>query len=1102
MDDITAWLGTIGLSEYAELFRANDITTAILPDLTDDDLRELGLSLGHRRALLRAIKDLAEPRDEAVAGETRAVPVSPAREPMPPRPEAERRQLTVMFVDLVGSTALSARLDPEDMRAVITGYQNVCSEVIRRYEGHVAKFMGDGVLAYFGWPRAHEDEAERAVRAGLALVEAITRLTTPASEALAARIGIATGLVVVGDLVGEGAAQEQAVVGETPNFAARLQGIAAPGQVVIAGATRRLLGAGFALEDLGERELKGIGPPVQAYAVTGERPLESRFEAMSGPALLPMIGRDQELALLLERWALANAGEGQGVLLVGEAGIGKSRISRALLDALTEDRHFRVRYQCSPYHTDSALWPVIQQLNHAAGLAANDPLEARLDKLEALLERAGGHGAAPLIADLLGLDGGARYGPLDLTPQAQRARTLEALVQQMLGLAARQPVLVVVEDAHWIDPTTLEMIGQCLDRIEDARVLLLLTSRPDRQPALAAHPHVTRLTLNRLGRAGVEAIVARLGGKRLPTPTIDAIIARTDGVPLFVEELTKAVLETGETAIPASLHDSLMARLDRIPEVKEFAQIAACIGREFDYPLLAAVVDRSEPDLLAALDKLAAAELIFRRGTPPDARYVFKHSLVQDAAYQSLLKGRPAVARADRRILEQRLPDKAETEPELLARHYTAAGLTEAGVHYWERAGARATERSAFVEAINHYRKGLDLLSALADGPKRNQLELSLQMGLGDAFSWMRGFAAAEVETAYGRAHELSRQMGETSELFRIVWGLWHFFIIRGDLAKAQELSREVAQLGERLQDPSLAPHVHRTLGETALWRGEFAAARRESLKCFVGSGPPPRPIPGVQDPLVMCGAWLAYSLWHLGYPDQALAPVDAALERAKESALSGDLGAALIFAAWVRLLRRETKSAHEFAETALQFNAERGLIFHVALSDILLSSALVAEEHDASGLTRIRDGTAASGATGAGIFQPWYFALLAAAYAQLGDPKAGLAALVEAETRMGQSGERWPEAEIHRLKGELMLSMDGVDAGAEPCFRRSIEVARGQQARSPELRATTSLARLWAERGERQKAYDLLVPVYAWFTEGFDTLDLKDAKALLEELR
>jgi class 3 adenylate cyclase len=1097
MLDVARWLAEQGLGRHAKAFAESGIAGDILRDLTDADLKELGLNLGDRKRLLKAIATL-----DAVPTQDRSEPVEQTTTPALPR-EAERRQLTVMFVDLVGSTALAQRLDPEEMREVLRSYQNAAAGEITRYEGHVAKFMGDGVLAYFGYPRAHEEEAERAVRAGLALAATVSGLKAPGGEALAARIGIATGLVVVGDLVGEGAAQEQAVVGETPNLAARLQALAAPGQVVIAEATRRLLGTSFVLENLGERELKGISEPVQACAVTGERPVESRFEARSGPSLLPMVGRDQELALLSERWAQAKSGEGQGVLLVGGAGIGKSRLSRALLDAVADEPHIRVRYQCSPYHTDSAFWPVIQQLSYAAGLGADDPVEAKLDKLETLLDRAGGRDAAPLIADLLGLDGAARYGPLDLTAQAQRVQTLDALVDQLLGLAARQPVLVVLEDAHWIDPSTLEMIEQGLDRIGAARVLLLLTSRPDQQPALAGHPHVTRLTLNRLGRGGVEAIVARLGGNRLPNETIGAIIDRADGVPLYVEELTKAVLETGENTIPASLHDSLMARLDRTPDVKEVAQIAACIGREFDYPLLAVVSQLADTELASALDRLVAAELVFRRGTPPEATYSFKHALVRDAAYQSLLKSRRQQLHARcAEILEQRFPDTMAIEPELLARHYTAAGRTEAGAHYWERAGAKATERSAFVEAINHYGKGLELLGTLSDGHERNQLELSLQMGLGDALSWTRGFAAAEVEAAYNRAHELSRQMGETAELFRILWGLWHFFVIRADLGKAQELSQELAQLGRRLQDPSLAPHIHRTLGETALWRGEFAAAQRESSKCLVGAGLlPPKQIPGVQDPLVMCGSWLALALWHMGYPDQALARVDAVLERAKGSAHSGDLGAALIFAAWVRLLRRETKSAREFAETALGFNAERGHTFHVAISDVLLGSALVAGEHDERGLSQISRGISGSSATGAGVFQPWFLAQLAAGHAQLGEPEAGLAALAEAETRSGQSGERWAEAEIHRLKGELLASVGEAARKAQRSFLRSVEVAREQQARSSELRAATSLARLWAEQGERRKARDLLTPIYGWFSEGFDTPDLKEAKALLDAL-
>ena len=937
--DVSRWLAEQGLEHHAKAFAESGIAGDILRDLTDADLKELGLNLGDRKRLLKAIATL-----DAAPTQDRSEPVEQTTTPAVPR-EAERRQLTVMFVDLVGSTALAQRLDPEEMREVLRSYQNAAAGEITRYEGHVAKFMGDGVLAYFGCPRAHEEEAERAVRAGLALAATVSGLKAPGGEALAARIGIATGLVVVGDLVGEGAAQEQAVVGETPNLAARLQALAAPGQVVIAEATRRLLGASFALEDLGERELKGISEPVQAFAVTGERPVESRFEARSGPSLLPMVGRDQELALLLERWAQAKAGEGQGVLLVGGAGIGKSRLSRALLDAVADEPHIRVRYQCSPYHTDSAFWPVIQQLSYAAGLGADDPVEAKLDKLETLLDRADGRDAAPLIADLLGLDGAARYGPLDLTAQAQRVQTLDALVEQLLGLAARQPVLVVLEDAHWIDPSTLEMIEQGLDRIGAARVLLLLTSRPDQQPALAGHPHVTRLTLNRLGRGGVEAIVARLGGDRLPNETIGAIIGRADGVPLFVEELTKAVLETGENTIPASLHDFLMARLDRIPEVKEVAQIAACIGREFDYPLLAVVSQLADTELASALDRLVAAELVFRRGTPPEATYSFKHALVRDTAYQSLLKSRRQQLHArTAEILEQRFPDTMATEPELLARHYTAAGRTEAGAHYWERAGAKATERSAFVEAINHYGKGLELLGALSDGHERNQLELSLQMGLGDALSWTRGFAAAEVEAAYNRAHELSRQMGETAELFRILWGLWHFFVIRADLGKAQELSQELAQLGRRLQDPSLAPHIHRTLGETALWRGEFAAAQRGVVKmssrrrAIAAQADSRRPGPAGHVRLVAGAGPLAY-----GIPGPGSRARRRRARTSEGLGTFGRLGAALIFAAWVRLLRRETKSAREFAETALGFNAERGHTFHVAISDVLLGSALVA---------------------------------------------------------------------------------------------------------------------------------------------------------------
>ncbi len=736
---------------------------------------------------------------------------SPAPPEPAPRPEAERRQLSVMFVDLVGSTALSARLDPEDMREVIRTYQNAVAGEIARFEGHVAKFMGDGVLAYFGYPKAHEDEAERAIRAGLAITAAVGRLSTPTGEALAARVAIATGLVVVGDLVGEGSAQEQAVVGDTPNLAARLQGVAAPGQVVIADATRRLLGAGFELEDLGEHELKGIGEPVPAFAITGERAVESRFEAMSGPSLLPMVGRDQELALLLERWALAKAGEGQGVLLVGEAGIGKSRISRALLDALAEQPHVRVRYQCSPYHGDSALWPVIQQLNHAAGLDAADPLEVRLDKLEALLERAGGREAAPLIADLLGLDGAARYGPLNLTPQAQRARTLRALAEQLRGLAARQPVLMVLEDAHWIDPTTLELIEQCLDRIADARVLLLLTSRPDRQPQVAAHPHVTRLTLNRLGRAGVEAIVARLGGDHLPGATLDAIIARTDGVPLFVEELTKAVLETGEASIPASLHDLLMARLDRIPEVKEVAQTAACIGREFSYRLLSTVSPLADHELAAALGRLIDAELIFQRGRPPDATYSFKHALVQDAAYESLLRSRRRWLHAEfGQALESAVGSPVEAGLDVIAEHFAKGAIWPKAMEFYRRAAEGAGRRHAIKEALALYDQ------ALAAGGNLDAREtadglMSIYQARSELYFAIGSFDQSRAENA--RMLDIARSVGNRDRESMALAGMALAAMWAEDFPTALAHAREAIETAEAVDCQLALGHAHMTTG-------------------------------------------------------------------------------------------------------------------------------------------------------------------------------------------------------------------------------------------------------------------------------------------------
>ncbi|MGH6918219.1 MAG: ATP-binding protein, partial [Geminicoccaceae bacterium] len=957
-------------------------------------------------------------------------------------------------------------------------------------------------------PRAHEDEAERAVRAGLAVVEAVRALSTPAGAPLAARVGIATGLVVVGDLIGEGASQEHAVVGDTPNLAARLQGVAQPGQVVIADATRRLVGTGFELSDLGAKSVKGIAEPAEAFAVLGERASESRFEAHGGQ-VLPMVGRDQELALLLERWAQAEAGEGQGVLLVGEAGIGKSRISRALLDALAEEPHTRIRYQCSPYHIDSALWPVIQQLGHAAGFAGDDGSEARLDKLEAVLAQPGNvaGGAAPLIADLIGLDGTARYGALNLTPQVQRARTLDALVGQMLGLAARHPVLVVLEDVHWIDPTTLELIEQCLDRIAAAPVLILLTSRPDNQPSLAAHPHVTRLTLNRLGRTGVAAIVARLGGDQLPTETLAAIIARTDGVPLFVEELTKAVLETGETAIPASLHDSLMARLDRIPEVKEAAQTAACIGREFDYALLAEIADEPEPALATALDQLTAAELIFRRGTPPEARYTFKHALVQDAAYQSLLKSKRQQLHARiAQALERQLPDGGEAEPEVLAQHLTDASLPERAIPYWRRAGELAAGRSANLEAIAHLSKGLELVGTLPATPEGLDEELALRLAIGGPLIATKGIATPEVERTYRRASALCEQLGRSAELFPVLRGLWNCYFVRGELQRAHDLAVRLVALAEEQGAPLRRALARRALGTSLFYFGRFADAASELNQGIAIDDA----VAAWEDPAhlllyteragVMCRLYLAWALWFQGYPDRALKTMEAGLALSQRLSHAYSLAFAQNYAALLHSFRREFAAAHRRAEATVDLAREHRLPQWLAQTSICRGFALVGLGQPEQGIAELRAGLAAWQATGSRVLGTQWLGHLAEAHLQTGQLDDALTALDRAAETAAATGESHYQAELERLRG-LLHAATGEDAEGAAWLQRAVDTARSQHARSLELRAATSLARLWAKQGERQKAHDLLAPIYAWFTEGFDTADLKDAKALLDNL-
>jgi class 3 adenylate cyclase/predicted ATPase len=1115
--DVSSWLRDLGLEDYVQAFQANHIDAKVLPRLTADDLTALGItSVGHRRTLLDAIAALDVGRPTAAA-EPIAVTTRPG--------QAERRQLTVLFCDLVGSTELAARLDPEDLRGIMAAYQRCAAAVVERFEGHIAKYLGDGVLAYFGWPQAHEDDAERAVRAGLQLVEAITRLEPDAAVRLQARIGIATGRVVVGDLVGEGASREEAVVGDVPNLAARLQALAEPGMVVIGEATHRLLGGLFQVDDLGPQQLKGFAEPLAVWRVSGESSAEGRFEARYGAGLTPLVGREEEIALLLRRWEYARDGEGQVVLLSGEPGIGKSRIVREVRARLEGEPHVRLLYQCSPHHTTSPLHPLIEQLERAACFARDDPPAARLDKLEGLLARRRNklNEVVPLIAALLGLPIEDRYPPLDLTPQRQKQRMLEVLVDQLEGLAAAQPVLVTYEDVHWIDPTTQELLGLAIERIQHLPVLAIVTFRPDFTPSWSGQPHVSVLALTRLGRRDGAALVDRVvGNKALPAEVSAQIVAKTDGVPLFVEELTKTVLESGllrdagnryelagplpPLAIPSTLHDSLLARLDRLAPVKEVAQIGAAIGREFSHALLAAVADRPEPELQAALDQLVAAELVFCRGTPPDATYSFKHALVQEAAYSTLLKSRRQHLHARiAQVLEEEFPEQAEAQPELLAHHCGEGGLIAAAVTYWYQAGKAALIRSAVTEAVAQLSNGLELLHALPDGHERYRHELDLRVALGGALLNARGWAAPEAGEAYERALELCQLIGERKQVFPVLWGLTVVYVNRAELPAAREVAGEMLRLAEEQDDPVIQVAAHRANSAALYHLGDLVAARdhlERILAVYDSLRDRLPPTLYAADFRVQALCFLSATLLGLGYPDQARALGRNALLYAKELAHSQSIGLALSNACQFFGLARDMEALDAHAEELACLGTAQGFPQYLNSGVLYRGCVLAQRGHLPEGLALYMQGLVASRRAGKEREVPLASALLAEAYLKADQAAEGLGVLEEPLGRIPRTGEGWMEAELHRVRGDLLMALPQRDpGGAEACFHRAIAVACQQSGKMWELRAAISLARLWAQEGKRQNAYELLAPVYGWFTEGFDTADLKDAKALLDEL-
>jgi class 3 adenylate cyclase/predicted ATPase len=1107
--DISEWLVDLGLGKYADTFAENEIDFDTLPHISDEDLKEIGIALGARRKLLVAVSELEskiEPIPSQGAGGDRVAGA-----------DAERRQLTVMFCDLTGSTALSERLDPEDLREVLLAYQENCSEIIRRYEGHIAKYIGDGLLVYFGYPQAHEDDAQRAVRAGLKIVAGVAglseRIGRPLSIDLAVHLGIHTGLVVAGEMGAGDTREEMAIVGETPNIAARLEGLATPGSVLISESTHNLIEGLFVCEALGPQSLKGISEPVGVYRVQRETDARSRFEATHRTGLTPLVGREHEIGLLLDRWEQAKEGDGQVVFLSGEAGIGKSRITETLQERSAGDRPAKLLYQCSPHYTNTALHPVIEQLERAAQFEAEDASDAKLDKLESLLKQgtADVGTLASLFAPLLSISTDGRYWPLEMTPERQKQETLEALVTQMEGLSSKQPMLLIFEDIHWADPTSLELLGLTIDRTQSIPVLVILTYRPEFMPPWSGYTHVTSLTLNRFARSLASTMVEKVtGGKPLPDDVLEQIIEKTDGVPLFVEELTKTILESGQltgAAVPATLHDSLMARLDRLGQVKEVAQTASAIGRVFGFDLLATVSPLNFAALHDALEQLVDAELVFRHTHGHEEAYIFKHALVRDAAYQSLLKStRRQLHLRIAEALESRFPEKVKAQPELLAHHFTEAGNAEAAVKYWLQAGSTAAKRAANQEAIGHLTAGLSALPELPESTARSRLELDFRMELCGPYLTIKGWGGEETAKTFSRARELCTLLGETEQLPPVLYGEYMRELSSGRFRPAREIAAELLRFGEQHHDADAILQGRRILGWGALYVGEFSASQThidEALRLYNPEQHGGLKLRYAHDTRVAALSARAIMQCVIGHLDQANTTVKAAIDYARRIDHAPSLAYALMFAGTLpAALRADPRQAAEFAEELIVLSDRLDSVLWLGCGRVMAGWSVGVLKPYEDGVRLFLQGLENLEATAPNPWKPLFLTLLAEIYVARGETDQALHALNNAIQHIERTDERMWASGVHILLGKALLAQDPPNTQeAESSLQKAIQIAHRQGAKSLELRAATSIAGLWQSQDKRDEARSLLKPLFDWFTEGLDTPDLKQAKALLEQL-
>jgi class 3 adenylate cyclase/predicted ATPase len=1102
--DLAEWLDRYGLGEYAQTFAENHIDFSVLPDLTENDLEKAGVSLGHRKKLLRAIEE-RQAGDASKAGsqpESEILAASPDR-------QTELRQITVMFCDLVDSTPLSGKLDLEDLQTLIDAYREACSTAIRRYDGRIARYFGDGVMVFFGWPRAHEDDAIRAVHAALESVSAVAKIS--GAVTLAVRVGISSGPVVITEIGSAVAAPSMDATGETPTIAARLQTLAPPNGVVISESTKRRVSGAFDLEDLGLKELKGIGKPLQVYRVLAAKTKASRFEAAHTGSLSRFVGRSTELNVLLDRWQKVKEADGQVVLLSGIPGVGKSRLIHELRSGIEHEPHFLLQHQCSPYHSQSAFFPIIEQIEQALRLSSEQTNADKLARIRTYFPRSAGDSIGPalLIANLLSMPTESDDELSDLTPQQIKNRTISTLIDKVLDLSETHPTLCIFEDVHWVDPSTLELLELIIGRIDRARVLLVVSCRPEFQHTWFKHANVTMHSLTRLSRSEVSGMVTDLlRGGSIPTDILDEIIVKADGVPLFIEELTSSIANNEQTAqpaalrVPETLHDALMERLDRVAPGPRVAQIAAAIGREFSYDLLSAASRIDDNDLDSALSQLEDADIIHLVGISPLVRYQFKHVLLRDAIYNSLLKSKRRQFHADiAAALASQFPAIVDNQPELLAHHYTEAGDRELAVRCWYKAGQRALTYSANVEAIAHLRKALELMSSWGDTPERRKEEIKIQLALGIPLIAVRGYAAEETRNSFERARSLCLKLENPPEHFQALYGLWGHSWMGGKNDKALALANEFLSRSQAGDDITLSMMAHRIMGSTLLTIGEFQSSREHFEKTIALSrtkGQVPLYSLYMVEPQVASLLLASWDLWFLGYPDQALSHVLEALALAQNLRQPYSIAFAHYMTSVVRIFRGEPEPALDSAEHSLEISREQRFSLYVLLSTISRGRALGELGRFLEARTEIELGLEAARTSGVGFMLPMMRGWLAEVCVQSGENETALPIVKQTLSDIGDvTGRAW-ESELRRQKAEILLSHDTARADEPEAFlKEAIEVARRQTAKSLELRAATSLARLWQTQGRRDEARDLIRPIYAWFTEGADTQDLKRARDL-----